>query len=46
MWFNLYRKVKTKEYVRRGLEDLKQYYYGVDSCEEAIGKIMKKIHHA
>ena len=32
--------------MRRGLEDLNKYYYGVDSCEEAIGKIMRNIHHA
>ena len=30
----------------RGLEELNQYYYGVDSREEAIRKIIKKIHHA
>ena len=39
-------KYETTKGVRHGLKYLKQYYYVVDSCEEAIGKIMKKIHNA
>ena len=32
--------------MRRGLKDLKQYYYRVDSQKDTIGKFTKKIHHA
>ena len=34
-WINKY---KTTKDVRCSLEDLNQYYYGVDSCKEAIEK--------
>ena len=39
-------KYETTKDVRRGIKDLKEYYYGVYSCKEEIGKIMQKIHHA
>ena len=41
-WINKYNMIK---YVRRGAEDLEQYYYVVDSREEAIRNIMNKIFH-
>ena len=42
-WINKYKRTKD---VRRGLNDLKQDYYGVNPFKEVFGKIMNNIQHA